>query len=498
MSRAIIRTTWVASTVLLAGFTAAIAQDDFKCDGQGSLADCYTAFFAQGMSEEEAKPKVEEKAAAAAGPGINPSLLEFLPSFLGNLGIDGLSDSNGNLTFDRVIAIGDSWRVGVGVTAFADPEVFEPLKKALPEAIRDERVKTLDEEIGDFDKVDFRLAISREDAKGERRFGRDADDYSDLFSIWKQGIRDAAGQTMAVSMAVSGTPFNQWVRGGDVDQAMDDFGGDKFLTAGLSELEAKLGKERCDKLEQGIIEAAKGTKALLADVDKVIVDIDKAIGQIDDLIANQPQLYLKVDYRQREDTTGPEELSGKFVYEMGMSGNVNDFISWAKNHPNQCTATASGYPDYACMVKYLNQKPKAADNGNRLAVSVEYASADAIDFQLPEDDFTFKVDETEKWIGALSYGRYFPKFSFLSLAGEDGSGVEDGTRFELEASYEDVSGDPMRQSRFLATATFSQVMAKKTLFSISLVYANKPEYLGEVDEEVSARFGIKWKRNPQS
>ncbi len=58
-----------------------------------------------------------------------------------------------------------------------------------------------------------------------------------------------------------------------------------------------------------------------------------------------------------------------------------------------------------------------------------------------------------------------------------------------------MTGDPMRQARFVATATFSQRMGKTTLFSVSAVYANRSEYRGEVDEEVSARFGLKWKRN---
>ncbi len=50
----------------------------------------------------------------------------------------------------------------------------------------------------------------------------------------------------------------------------------------------------------------------------------------------------------------------------------------------------------------------------------------------------------------------------------------------------------MRQSRFVATATLSQKITACTVFSASAVYANKPEYLGEVDEEVSARFGFRW------
>ena len=48
----------------------------------------------------------------------------------------------------------------------------------------------------------------------------------------------------------------------------------------------------------------------------------------------------------------------------------------------------------------------------------------------------------------------------------------------------------MRNDRFVATATYTFNLA-----SFSLVWANKPEYLGEVDKELSARVGLKFKLN---
>jgi len=66
-------------------------------------------------------------------------------------------------------------------------------------------------------------------------------------------------------------------------------------------------------------------------------------------------------------------------------------------------------------------------------------------------------------------------------------------RIDVEAKYEDVSDDPMRQSRFVATATYSQNLFDGNGLSLSIVYANRPEYRGEVDEEFSARAGLKFK-----
>jgi hypothetical protein len=50
----------------------------------------------------------------------------------------------------------------------------------------------------------------------------------------------------------------------------------------------------------------------------------------------------------------------------------------------------------------------------------------------------------------------------------------------------------MRQSRLTATATLSQKMSDKSIFSIGVAWAEKPEYLGEVDEELSANLGLRW------
>ena len=51
----------------------------------------------------------------------------------------------------------------------------------------------------------------------------------------------------------------------------------------------------------------------------------------------------------------------------------------------------------------------------------------------------------------------------------------------------------MRQSRFVGTATVSHKLTNGTSVSFSAVYANRPEFRGDVDKELSARFGLRWK-----
>ena len=90
----------------------------------------------------------------------------------------------------------------------------------------------------------------------------------------------------------------------------------------------------------------------------------------------------------------------------------------------------------------------------------------------------------------LSYGRY------LNL-GLNPSLLEGKAKLDFTVSYEDVLNDPIRQDRTLAVLSFSQGVANGFSLSASLVWANKPEYRGNVDEEFSANLGLNYKFGKQ-
>lgn len=72
-------------------------------------------------------------------------------------------------------------------------------------------------------------------------------------------------------------------------------------------------------------------------------------------------------------------------------------------------------------------------------------------------------------------------------------------RWELKASYEDLSDDPARQDRFVGSRSWVEKLSPELVplvggseLVVSLVYANKPELRGDVDEEFGTRAGRKW------
>jgi len=278
--------------------------------------------------------------------------------------------------------------------------------------------------------------------------------------------------------------------------------------------------ELAKQLEDGAVRAANGMDATVTDLQAEMTKAGKELSQqIAELITNQPQIVLEGTYNLREDFTGPEGWSGRFRYEMGLSGNFNDFLRWAgkkaeeqaeeQAKENVCKPTSSergpAY-SYACYQEYrktdsaMSLKESAAvDRGHRLAIEAKYSETDPLRFDDPDDPggtALFNLDRTEVWTASLTYGFYFSKLQLPSLLGavkgKENLVPTDTAKFDLEVKYDDATGDPMRQDRLVATATVSQKMSDKSVFSISLVWADEPEYLGEVDEEFSANLGLRW------
>ncbi len=464
VGRAVARRLLAILILVLATAVSATAEETPACnETDQTLSACHTRIVQEALAErlgkevgearEEARMEKDAEATAviAAKPNptdtgsATPATKDFLPRIVTALGLGEIEEGEGFQTLTLNLSSPSSAVQAVLRGTRRDPVPLEALVQALPEPIRQDRKGAIEDGLGDFDDFETALSFNVEKKTGRWRLGRS-------FSRYERTTREVFG-------ALAPPPD-------------------------LASTQAFLAL--ADKLDFGpktpVAQASAGLTSAVAENAIALAEdharFDAALREggyfrLAELIANQPQVHFEVAYRDRQETVGPDEVRLKATYEHGF-GNINGLLRY-----EDC----AGGIDKACYVGYLDEVGDSIDEANRVSFSLEYAKASEVDYTLPADDFTFTLDEGEKLTGSLVYGRNLTR---------DDKGKET-SRLDLEAKYEDVTGDPKRNSRFVTTATYSMGISGGNTLAFDLVYANKPEYLGEVDEELSARVGLRFK-----
>lgn len=456
-------------------------------------------------TKELVENAADKRVTPTQAPGAAGALTDVLPKFLVSGGLQGLEQTDDGYTFGKIFELGESLRLEIGADIFPDADLFAPLQEKLPKDLNEEVLAALKEPIGDFDKTDFEIKLSWENGEGDNRFGRDFDEYVDLVDGW------VANRHAELHRNRPTTPLETWAFSDEVSLVEEALDGSSILSLTPAELRITHGisAEEVDIVVASLVEAATGMETFRASIETPISLLtEEAVKQLSEAVTNQPQIFLNAVYRERQDLTGPSEWSVQGRYEMGLSGNVNDYLAWRSKPDNTCQDPES----FSCFQAWRDgqsaaglRESAAIDRGHRLTIELAYTDTDSMRFDLtdqdiPLSDFTFALDRTQKWSASLAYGINLDGVQFpnvLGLLSPLGGGnppavAVDATRLDIEAKYDDVTGDPIRQSRLTATATLSQKMAEKTILSIGVAWAEKPEYLGEVDEKTSANLGLRW------
>ncbi|HEX4966532.1 MAG TPA: hypothetical protein VF173_37330 [Thermoanaerobaculia bacterium] len=452
--------------LFLAALPAAAQEPRADCKSGETFLDCANRLLdaamatatTQAVNQKAANEKAEiaKKSVPESVPDTASSLRDFLPLFFSSLGLGNTTSDKDALTLSfnpELFDFGPANPVSMKAVV-RNPVLFEALINQLPEAIRADRKSTLNDQLKDFDDVEYSFVWGRQ----SDRFGRAIQPHlaliADTFlAINKRAIDATTSDARKRLLNILASP--------DLPPEINNQPLDKMTP----EVQAK------------VLPALDGYVRELAARQKTIRDLTSSLRFFDlaDLVNNQPQVQASVNYRRRNDLVGPDEQSAKFSYEMGFA-NVNGLRRYCSN-----LKLATSDPD--CLSKYLAENGTTLTGSPRLSVSAEYSKVDAYRFDLPADHFTYSLDRVTKKVGSLSLGRYLRS---------DDNGTQT-TRLDLQADYEDVSGDPKRQSRLVAMATFTHEMSDNTATSFTVIYASKPEYLGEVDKNLSARVGLKYK-----
>ena len=437
---------------------AAGATGDSLCQDD-SWADCEDRLL--GVAKVEADSAATASASAAeseqrqnlalgsSSPSGASVKNDFLQRFLAALDIPGLTDNDGLLSF--------RYNPPGGVFSFAaaasKPELFGPLEQAIPAAERAARAAELEEKLGNFDDIGFTLGINLKPAN--TRLGRAAEIDQYFVALSQQAASAFESEDAAEIAARKEYRLALVAKNIKLDSKAAAAGPDR------AELEGLL---------QKVVDASVASDTAYAQAMG-----DAGIFQFSDLVANQPQFTLAIEGRNRDQLVGPDDLEANLALEVGVGANFNLL-------KRECAVA-----ELACYQKFLATHRRLAEKKWRFKLQAAYQETDAYDS--PISGVVLHLDQAQSLSASASFG------GVLSFR-QDAQGMTiEQNKFVLEASYEDVKGDDQRQNRLVATATLTQRVDQDLSLEVSFIWANKPQYRGEVDEELGARAGLRYKFN---
>lgn len=482
---------------------AVAAAPDPPCEGSELLVDCLNSILDSHLDPSPLDPALAARAPNTAKaqttpsdtPGTDGVLRTFLPQILSGLGFQGVKDTNGSLTFEVPLSMGNGIIKPSLTGVIAKPELFKALVDKIPASIREARKKTLESQLGDLDQVDLRFALAYEPKVSGtnrwNRWGRDPDDYQPLIDEIVTKIEGNLGSPLL--KLLSSPAFR-----GATDDAIRQR---QVLQPGAPVDENTLTvndlREEAKSFLKRFSEAAAQEREAL---DKLAADINSTGEKLGQLISAQPQAFVEYVRAERDELTGPRKDSYKLCFEFGLRNNVNDFLEWGNDEKNGCMVS-NGIPDFDCLLTYSTneKKRKAIDRSWRFVVMGQYEDAHQVNFSLPDDNFEFEQPGKRTWSVTAGAGRQLRNFAIFDAIGGSGGNARQGkelrpSRIDFTAKIDlDTSRDI--EKREVYTLTFSQPMSDNSVLSLAVAYANHPEFLGDVDENLSARLGFTVKRD---
>ncbi len=475
------------------------------CEPAQQLLQCFTSTYNQAVevgsssavaeSENENVEAVVKQPNASEAPDTAAASKDFQRRIIAALGIGDFSEEDGAQTLSVNLSPSDSSFPVLLKALRRDPAIFGSLIEAIPEDIREARKAMLEKDLDEYGDVEISLSAGLE--LGER-FGRNVRRYRGLSrSVFDIGAPAAPSPGI---QSLLGILDERKIR--EQNAAGQDVERDVLVTDTV----AAAGEE----VATAVIAAARELAAGQLDFQRALTD--RGYFDLAKLVGNQPQLHLEASYRVKDDLVGADIWKVKGTYEHPFGANVNrlrkhcglnlDGGDWKKTWKTRLrnvqgstrhAEVKSLWADYLkapvkherdenldCYDTFRRDYASSMDNANRLSWSFEYSETDDYSFSLPDDGFSFNLDPTQQLVTSLVWGRP------ITYDQER----QETSRVDVEAKYENSTGEAMRNDRFVATASYTL-----DIYSFSVVYANKPEYLGEVDEELSARVGLKFKIN---
>ncbi len=424
---------------------------------------------AEKQTQAEARKKTETGDLDPAN-GLSSSIKDFLPllRLTGVLGDFTKDDETGVITVALNTPFLGSKDPSFQAKALIEtkPKLFGPLRQALPADSRaDIEKKLLD--VTNRQNVTVQLAYNITN----RSLGRSFEQYQtlvdSLFRATYAKVASIEGRSNALLEAV----FEIVTRPG-VDNDVHNPG---------ATLWKDLPAEKRARVESLIV-AGRATGALKLQSAFVESYRKSGLDVIGQLINNQPQLHFTWSRALRDEWFGPSSFSGRVTFEKGLGNSLNDLRSSAAGRCDEDDgADATGCLDALAAFASRPSRKAAIKAGTRLAVFAEFTQVD--DYSKVIDDYNVNVAFEKKtgWAAGLDFGR-------LVGVSDDGTA---SARVDGSFRYEKPAHKILSNERLVASLTVTKKVGDISV-PFGLVYANKPEFLKDVDHELSAHVGVKF------
>jgi hypothetical protein len=414
------------------------------------------------LSEQAVSPAGTANASSFADR-VNGTLQNFLPLVQGLVNGINTSDDKKAVTL-RLNPIRAETFGELGLTASAkEPVPYEPLLALLPDDSRFGQKENIQKTLGDFTDLTYVATynyvrkLDLTEANLPRwLFGRNPRLYEELFASL---VSDTFKDLPVLKNTALDPFFGRFPR--------EDMEG---LTR--KELEQRLGVADYDRLVKIMIDKRRPLAALNAKVAE-------RAELFNQLVANQPQATLSATYHDRDPLVGRNETSVDLSFEMPAAPNINEFLrSWR-----------SEKGDWQKALTNLESRTKEIKAGTKWSIVANYREAEG-----------YKVTYQPTTEGAAPVSLDRPRSHELSLKTQytrnatwqkmKVEGIETFPALHIAAEVIDVSNDPDRQDRRVFTLTYDIPVRKGVSFPVSLVYANRSEFLGQPDRQFGAHVGL--------
>jgi hypothetical protein len=488
---AMVLTAWAAAR--------AVAQEPAPCTDSESLQGCFSriqreaAPAAQGAEveavEEAQKQDVKQELAAALtgaalGGDATAATKNDLAQLLNALGLLSSGDAQGSkiaVDFNFLLPVQDVENNNAQLRGIinTEPEPLDQLVQAFGETVREARKDSLQKDIAAFGdaQISFTWGLVN------RRFGRDYSVLRDQIAPMNEGAvnraRSAARTDSIRALPAVIARANEAVRAGNEARQRANPGSPAIpTTATFGEL--PISNELKAELKAATFKAANERAAMTQGIQAELAR--SSLDRLAELVEQQPQLLFTLSHDFRDEIVGPESTSATVTWEL----NRRNFGAFLRNQGRSCAGTevaAGTSPQYDSCVSALQSYlgGDAIQNQWRFKLEASFKRIGSVDYSFPVDGVDLSMPKHDRWEVAVAAGRPL-------------SNDKNGGRLDFELAFDsNLDDDTTNEERVTAALTYTRRVGDLDM-PFSIVYANKDEFLDEVDHQLSLNLGLKFRQ----